>query len=377
MTAINAPAEARLEHSAAMDDPPALSFHSSNQQPAYPTHARPTPTYSQHPPAPVIASSKQLGPTSVTASPCIVVPLSLAQLKLYSSNCQPNQIQNNLNQRDLNLPSVAPSAQPYPTYVASRTSAIPDKYLTVLEDNFRKSSKPTRSEKRALSERLAIPYKDVQLWFQNKRAHLRRDRLSTSLSPQKEDIKVWIPPSAVHMLESPSDTVSPVAAADMSHRRNSTPSICQSSPQLESDSRSDRGVKAESTEPAKMGEYNLNSFESLNAKSARPRIKPRQDQTDFLISKFAINPRPGRDERTVISKQVNLPFNFVTLWFQNRRSKVARAGAGESHSRATAYSLRSDKTLGQATTTSISMEQQDLMDAASLLFSVARGGARN
>ncbi|KAI8828188.1 hypothetical protein BJ741DRAFT_626996 [Chytriomyces cf. hyalinus JEL632] len=377
MTAINAPAETRLEHSAAMGDPPAPPFHSTNQQTAYPAHARPTPTYSQHPPAPVIASSKQLGSTSATANPCVVVPLSLAQLKLFSSNFQPNQIQNNLNQRNLNLPSVAPSAQPYPAYAAPRASAIPDNCLTVLEDNFRKSSKPTRSEKRALSERLAIPYTDVQLWFQNKRAHLRRDTLSTSLSPQKKDIKVWIPPSAVHMLESPSDTVSPVDAADMSHRRNSTPSICQSSPQMESDSRSDRGVKAESAEPAKMGEHNLDPFESLNAKSARPRIKPHHEQTDFLISKFAINPRPGRDERTAISKQVNLPFNFVTLWFQNRRSKVARVGAGESHARATIYSLRSDKTLGQVTTTSTSMEQQNLMDAASLLFSVARGGARN
>ncbi|KAI8832915.1 hypothetical protein BJ741DRAFT_279042 [Chytriomyces cf. hyalinus JEL632] len=376
MTAINAPAETRPEHSAATDDPPALPFHSTNQQPAYPTHARPTQTYSQHPPAPVIASSKQLIPTSATASPCIVVPLSLAHLKLFSSNFQPNQIQNNLNQRNLNLPSVAPSAQPYPTYTAPRASAIPDNCLTVLEDNFRKSSKPTRSEKQALSERLAVPYKDVQLWFQNKRAHLRRDRQSTSLSPNKEDIKVWIPPSAVHMLESPSDTVSPVAAADMPHRRHSTPSICQSSPQMDDDSRSDH-AKPESLEPAKMGDYNLDPFESLNAKSARPRIKPRQDQTDFLISKFAINPRPGRDERTVISQQLNLPFNFVTLWFQNRRSKVARVGAGESHSRATVYSLHSDETLGQVTTTSISMEQQDLMDAASLLFSVARGGARN
>ncbi|KAJ3378406.1 hypothetical protein HDU80_002861 [Chytriomyces hyalinus] len=376
MTAINAPAETRPELSAATDAPPALPFHSTNQQTAYPTHARPTRACSQHPPAPVIASSKQLDRRSAAASSCVVVPLSLAQLKLFSSNFQPNQIQNNLNQQNLNLPSVAPSAQPYPTYTASQASAIPDNSLTLLEDNFRKSSKPTRSEKRALSERLAIPYKDVQLWFQNKRAHLRRDRLSTSLSPQKEDIKVWIPPSAVHMLESPSDTVSPVAVADMPHRRNSTPSVCQSSPQMDDDSRIDHG-KPESAEPVKMGEHNLDPFESLNAKSARPRIKPRQDQTDFLISKFAINPRPGRDERTIISKQVNLPFNFVTLWFQNRRSKVARVGAGESHSRATAYSLHSDKTLGQGTTASISMEQQDLMDAASLLFSVARGGARN
>ncbi|KAJ3233363.1 hypothetical protein HDU81_002296, partial [Chytriomyces hyalinus] len=163
MTATNAPAEAHSEGPEAMESTTTLSLHPTHRETAHRPNTRATPTCAQHPLAPVIASSKQLAPTSTAATPCIVVPLSLAQLKHFSSNFQPNQIQNNPNQPTLNLPSVAPSAQPYPTFTAPRASAIPDNCLALLEDNFRKSSKPTRSEKRALSERLDVPYKDVQL----------------------------------------------------------------------------------------------------------------------------------------------------------------------------------------------------------------------
>ncbi|KAJ3031062.1 UNVERIFIED_CONTAM: hypothetical protein HDU68_006650 [Siphonaria sp. JEL0065] len=64
-------------------------------------------------------------------------------------------------------------------------------------------------------------------------------------------------------------------------------------------------------------------------KTVRPRIKPRKDQTDFLLTRFSQNGRPDKDERAQIANTLGLPLNFVTLWFQNRRSKMIREGTAE------------------------------------------------
>ncbi|KAJ3142487.1 hypothetical protein HK100_002930 [Physocladia obscura] len=58
----------------------------------------------------------------------------------------------------------------------------------------------------------------------------------------------------------------------------------------------------------------------------RPRIKPRKEQTDYLVAKFEQNVRPSKIERSEIAFIIGLPVNFVTLWFQNRRSKATREG---------------------------------------------------
>ncbi|KAI8614408.1 hypothetical protein BC830DRAFT_1081997 [Chytriomyces sp. MP71] len=376
---------------------------SHSQPPPQPPSALPT--------APVLASSVQF--VRQKSAPVAVVRLSLPQLLALRSADLPRKLapsfhfnnhrvpgspvynNNNYNNSSCsNATAQRLAAQPYPTLGASSPlqqqpapsatpnrklnsrPSIPPTCLISLEEAFKRSPKPTRSEKKAFSDRLGISYQTIQLWFQGKRAQLRRDVRKSS-----NTAKIPVPNSSTASQDSlsqhePDDECDSDMSVDADTVRSTPTSLISISETpfpmdlLQPEGRLSSGpseisvsIKVES--PPALSSF-INSPPPQNVtESKRPRIKPRKDQTEFLISKFAVNPKPDKDERAIIANQLALPLNFVTLWFQNRRSKVQREGSCD---------LQQASAL-ETQDSGISVAEQDILDAASLLFCVANGVA--
>ncbi|KAI9351234.1 hypothetical protein BDR26DRAFT_850711, partial [Obelidium mucronatum] len=242
-----------------------------------------------------------------------------------------------------------------PVISAIPSSVTAKHQLASLEEAFRKSNKPTRSEKKALSERLGIPYKNIQLWFQNRRAAIRReDRQQQDTVLAKKDafsashhVAVTLPlPSAALQAD-----IAPQSADPDIQQQQTTP-LASSLETISMKSEGDSGDSAQSPPgfyptdtPSPSGPAAWSGNDQ--SKTVRPRIKPRKDQTDYLLACFAQNGRPDKEEKGEIATKLGLPLNFVTLWSEASVSET-------------------DATISQSEQT----DAPEILEAASLLLSV-------
>ncbi|KAJ3286942.1 hypothetical protein HDU79_006100 [Rhizoclosmatium sp. JEL0117] len=142
-----------------------------------------------------------------------------------------------------------------------------------------------------------MDYKALQTWFQTKRSHLRRQEPR----PKPLNLSQTVPTSSQISLLSTTTTTT------------TSTSTSSPSPSLHPH---DTPSPQQTTTPQQ---------QQHQQQPHRPaRIKPRPDQTQYLVTAFSRDRKPDRRERERMAVEVGLPVTFVTLWFQNRRSKVVR-----------------------------------------------------
>ncbi|EIN14415.1 hypothetical protein PUNSTDRAFT_49209 [Punctularia strigosozonata HHB-11173 SS5] len=218
-------------------------------------------------------------------------------------------------------PEFAPPASPVQDSDASKKGPRhrhrPDQVQQLMA-LYERDDHPSLEDRTALGQRIGMPTRTVNAWFQNRRAALRK-------RAERESSRAAVAPTAYHVPAHPGHGSLALFSRP--------PSPAPSSYAYDDDDEGSYTTSDELPRPNQRivlspapsaysdDRHTWQFADDAAAGLARKvRNRPTQAQHDELRNLYSANPHPSREERERLGERIGMRYQSITNWFQNQRS---------------------------------------------------------